>query len=191
MNHAHENRIADAPGARLGIVAPDGRDGMVQHAEQFAAAGIPFVFDPGQGLPMFGGEELRHFLNLATWCAVNDYEANLLVERTGMSLEAIAGQLEALIVTRGGEGSHIHTGGRCIEIPCVAAERVADPTGCGDAYRAGLLYGLANDYDWERTGRLASVMGALKIAHRGGQNHRPTREDIARTFSEAFGEELW
>lgn len=191
MNHAHENRVTDAADVRLGIVAPDGREGMVSHAEQFAAAGIPFVFDPGQGLPMFNGDELRRFLNLATWCAVNDYEARMLCERTGLSLEAIAGELEALIVTRGGEGSHIHTGGRCIEIPCVAAECVEDPTGCGDAYRAGLLFGLANDYDWERSGRLASVMGALKIAHRGGQNHRPTREDVARVFKQSFGEELW
>ncbi|MBA4743397.1 MAG: carbohydrate kinase family protein [Azoarcus sp.] len=191
MNHAHENRVTDAAGVRLGIVAPDGREGMVSHAEQFAAEGIPFVFDPGQGLPMFDGDDLRHFLKLATWCAVNDYEARMLCERTGLSLEAIAGELEALIVTRGGEGSHIHTGGRCIEIPCVAAERVEDPTGCGDAYRAGLLFGLANDYDWERIGRLASVMGAFKIAHRGAQNHRPARDEIARVFKQSFGEELW
>ncbi len=191
MNHAHENRVTDAVGVRLGIVAPDGREGMVSHAEQFAAAGIPFVFDPGQGLPMFDGDDLRRFLKLATWCAVNDYEARMLCERTGLSLEAIAGELEALVVTRGGEGSHIHTGGRCIEIPCVAAERVEDPTGCGDAYRAGLLFGLANDYDWERIGRLASVMGAFKIACRGAQNHRPTRDEIARVFMQSFGEELW
>src|SRR5690554_4245562 len=191
MNHSHENRVTDAAGVRLGIVAPDGRDGMLQHAEQFAAAGIPFVFDPGQGLPMFNGEELLRFLNLATWCAVNDYEAQMLSERTGLSLQALAGHVEALVVTRGAEGSHIYTGGRRIEIPCVRATRVEDPTGCGDAYRAGLLYGLANGLGWERTGRLASVMGAIKIEHRGGQNHRPTREDIARIYREAFGEEPW
>jgi adenosine kinase len=191
MNHAGENRVTDVAGAKLGIVAPDGRDGMLSHAEQFMEAGIPFVFDPGQGLPMFGGEELRRFLNLATWCAVNDYEARMLSERTGLSLDAIAGELEALVVTRGAHGSHIYTGGERIEIPCVTAERVEDPTGCGDAYRAGLLFGLANAYDWQRTGRLASLMGAIKIASRGGQNHCPSRDDIARLYRKAFGEELW
>jgi adenosine kinase len=191
MSFSHENRVADVPGVKLGIVAPDCRDGMVQHAEQFAAAGIPFVFDPGQGLPMFNGEDLLRFLNLATWCAVNDYEAQMLCERTSLSLEEVAGRVEALIVTRGAEGSRIYTGGERIDIPCVAAERIEDPTGCGDAYRAGLLYGLANDLGWLRTGRLASVMGAIKIARRGGQNHCPSREDIARIYREAFGEGLW
>ncbi|MDX5446476.1 MAG: carbohydrate kinase family protein [Zoogloeaceae bacterium] len=191
MSFAHENRVADAPGVKLGIVAPDGRDGMVQHAEQFAAAGVPFIFDPGQGLPMFNGEDLLHFLNLATWCAVNDYEAQMLCERTGLSLEAIAERIEALVVTRGAEGSQIYTGGGRIDIPGVAAERIEDPTGCGDAYRSGLLYGIANEFGWERTGRLASVMGAIKIAQRGGQNHSPSRDDIARIYREAFGEELW
>ena len=191
MSFSHHNRVADAPGVKLGIVAPDGRDGMVQHAEQFAEAGIPFIFDPGQGLPMFNGEELLRFLNLATWCAVNDYEAQMLCERTGLSLKKIAQQVEALVVTRGAEGSHIYTGGERIEIPCVQAARIEDPTGCGDAYRAGLLYGLANELGWQRSGRLASVMGAIKIEHRGGQNHRPAREDIARRYREAFAEELW
>ncbi|MDX5364026.1 MAG: carbohydrate kinase family protein [Pseudazoarcus pumilus] len=191
MMHAHENVVSDAPGVKLGIVAPDGRDGMVQHAEQFAAAGIPFIFDPGQGLPMFNGEDLLRFLNLATWCAVNDYEAQMLCDRTGLSLEEVATRVEALVVTRGAEGSHIYTGGERIDIPCVAAAAIEDPTGCGDAYRAGLLYGLANGLSWLRTGRLASVMGAIKIAQRGGQNHCPSREDIARIYREAFEEELW
>jgi len=191
MNHSHENRVADASGVKLGIVAPDGRQGMIEHAEQFAAAGIPFIFDPGQGLPMFNGEELKRFLNLATWCTVNDYEARVLCERTGWSETEIAKRVEALIVTRGAEGSHIHVGGKRIDIPCAPAATVEDPTGCGDAYRAGLLYGLANDYGWERTGRLASVMGALKVVSRGGQNHKPTREDIARLYKQAFDEDLW
>ncbi|HLW05057.1 MAG TPA: carbohydrate kinase family protein [Azoarcus sp.] len=191
MNHSHENRVADASGVKLGIVAPDGRQGMIEHAEQFAAAGIPFIFDPGQGLPMFNGEELKRFLNLATWCTVNDYEARVLCERTGWSETEIAERVEALIVTRGAEGSHIHVGGKRIDIPCAPAATVEDPTGCGDAYRAGLLYGLANDYGWERTGRLASVMGALKVVSRGGQNHKPTREDIARLYKQAFDEDLW
>ena len=191
MNHSHENRVADASGVKLGIVAPDGRQGMIEHAEQFAAAGIPFIFDPGQGLPMFNGDELKRFLNLATWCTVNDYEARVLCERTGWSETEIAERVEALIVTRGAEGSHIHVGGQRIDIPCAPAATIEDPTGCGDAYRAGLLYGLANDYGWERTGRLASVMGALKVVSRGGQNHKPTREDIARLYKQAFDEDLW
>lgn len=191
MSQAHLNQVSETAGVRLGIVAPDGRDGMLQHAEQFAAAGIPFVFDPGQGLPMFGEVELKRFLKLATYCAVNDYEAQLLCERTGLSLEAIAAEVDALVVTLGGQGSHIYAGGRRIEIPCVVAQDIADPTGCGDAYRAGLLYGIANAYDWERTGRLASVMGAIKIASRGGQNHAPTRDVIAQSYLRTFGEALW
>lgn len=191
MMRSHENRVAEASGIRLGIVAPDGREGMLEHAEQFAAAGIPFIFDPGQGLPMFSGEELRHFLQLASWCTVNDYEARMLCEKTGLDEKAIAAQLEALIVTRGGEGSHIYVKDELIEIPCVSVEHIADPTGCGDAYRAGLLYGLANAYDWTRTGRLASVMGALKIVERGAQNHAPTRAEIAATYERTFGEKPW
>lgn len=191
MNHAHENHVGDAAGVKLGIVAPDGREGMLQHAEQFAEASIPFIFDPGQGLPLFDREDLLRFLNLATWCAVNDYEAQMLCERSGLTLEGIAALVEALVVTRGPQGSRIYVQGRCIEVPCVAAERIEDPTGCGDAYRAGLLYGIANEMEWERCGRLASVMGALKIAHRGGQNHSPSRDDIANVYRSAFGEELW
>lgn len=191
MNHAHENRVVDAAGVKLGIVAPDGRQGMIEHAEQFAAAGIPFIFDPGQGMPMFNGDELKHFLNLATWCTVNDYEARVLCERTGLSEAEIAERVEALIITRGAEGSYIYTGGKRLDIPCAPAAEVEDPTGCGDAYRAGLLHGLANNYGWERTGRLASVMGALKVVSRGGQNHKPTREDIAGLYKQAFDEELW
>ncbi len=191
MNHSHLNRIPDAQGVRLGIVSPDGRDGMMSHCEQFAEAGIPFVFDPGQGLPMFGGEELLHCLNLARYCTVNDYEARMLCERTGLSLEQIADRVEALVVTMGAEGSHIYADGRRIEIGCVPAESLADPTGCGDAYRAGLLYGIANAYDWTRTGQLASLMGAFKIASRGGQNHRPDRDAIARRYQQVFEDSLW
>lgn len=191
MNYSHHNRVGDATGIRLGIVSPDGRDGMLAHCEQFAAGGIPFVFDPGQGLPMFSGEELMACLNLARYCTVNDYEARMLCEKTGRTLAQLAERVEALIVTMGAEGSHVHTGGRRIEVPCVPAESLEDPTGCGDAYRAGLLYGIANAYDWQRTGRLASLMGAFKIASRGGQNHRPDRDTIARRFEQIFGEVLW
>jgi adenosine kinase len=175
----------------LGIVSPDGRDGMLQHATQFREAGIPFVFDPGQGLPMFNGEELLDFLKLADYCTVNDYEAQMICDRTGKTLEELAQFVKALIVTLGGEGSHIYCGGRRIDIPSARPDALVDPTGCGDAYRAGLLYGLVRDWDWEKTGRLASLMGAFKIAHRGGQNHKPAREEIAQRYTAAFGKPLW
>ncbi len=190
MNYSYLNHVADAKDVALGIVSPDGRDGMIHHAREFHEAGIPFMFDPGQGLPMFNGEELMHFLQLADYCTVNDYEAQLLCERTGKSLEELARQVKALIVTLGGNGSEIYADGQRIVIPCVKADALIDPTGCGDAYRAGLLYGIAHGWGWERTGRLASLMGAIKMAHRGGQNHKLKRDDIAARYSEAFGETL-
>ncbi len=190
MNFSHENRVGDAKDVALGIVAPDGREGMLQHARQFYELGIPFVFDPGQGLPMFDGAELLEFLRLADYCAVNDYEARLLAERTGKTLEELAGKVRALIVTLGAKGSRIYADGARIDIPVVPAIEVLDPTGCGDAYRAGLLYGIANGWGWEKTGRLAALMGSLKIAHRGGQNHKPTRADIAARYLALFGESL-
>ncbi|KON81088.1 carbohydrate kinase family protein [Azoarcus sp. PA01] len=191
MNHSHLNRVQDAVGVTLGIVSPDGRDGMLNHASQFAEAGIPFVLDPGQGIPLFSGGELLECLKLARYCTVNDYEAKLLSEKTGRTLAELADRVEALVVTLGPEGSQIYAEGRCIAIPCVVPDQLADPTGCGDAYRAGVLYGIANGYDWQRTGRLASVMGAVKIGHRGGQNHAPARNDIAERYAAAFGEALW
>ena len=191
MSFSHHNRASDASGATLAIVAPDGRDGMLRHAEDLAAARIPFIFDPGQGLPMFSGDEVLHFLDLARYACFNDYEARLACDRTGRSLDDLAGRLEALIVTRGAEGSHIYAGGRRLDIPCAPAKAVVDPTGCGDAYRAGLLYGIARQWDWERTGRLAAVMGAIKVASRGGQNHVPSRGEIAGCFAAAFGRAPW
>jgi adenosine kinase len=191
MNHSHLNHVGEAGRVALGIVAPDGREGMVQHAREFHEAGIPFIFDPGQGLPMFGGEELLRFLQLADYCAVNDYEARLLCERTGKSLEQLAGMVKALVVTLGASGSEIHTNGRRLHIPSVTPDDVVDPTGCGDAYRAGLLYGIAHGMDWDQTGRLASLLGSIKIAHRGGQNHRPSREEIGARYREAFGDSIW
>ena len=164
---------------------------MLSHAQQFHEQKIPFIFDPGQGLPMFSGEELLRFLNLADYCTVNDYEAQLLCDRTGKSLESLALHVKALIVTRGGEGSHIYASGKLIEIPCVKSAALLYPTGCGDAYRAGLLYGIAQQWDWEKTGRLASLMGSIKIAHRGGQNHQPSRDEIAKRFTSTFGQTLW
>lgn len=190
MNFSHENRIGDARDVTLGIVAPDGRDGMLQHARQFHELGIPFIFDPGQGLPMFNGEELLEFIRLADYCTVNDYEAKLLTERTGKSLEEIATRVKALIVTLGANGSQIFADGTRVDIPVVPAAELLDPTGCGDAYRAGLLYGIANGWSWLKTGRLAALMGSIKIAHRGGQNHKPSRADLAARFEAAFGEKL-
>lgn len=187
MNFAHQNKIADAGPVKLAIIAPDGRDGMVQHATECAELKVPFIFDPGQGLPMFNGDELKHFIDLATYVAVNDYEAELLMERTGLSLDQISQRLSALIVTRGELGAEIFSKGERFDIPCVKAEQVIDPTGCGDAFRAGLMYGLTNEMDWPTTGRLASLMGAIKIAHQGGQNHAPSREEIEQRFQQAFG----
>jgi adenosine kinase len=191
MNHSQDNHVGDASGITLGIVAPDGRDGMLQHAREFHAAGIPFVFDPGQGLPMFGGAELIEFVNMASYVAVNDYEGQMLQERTGRRLEELAKLVKAVVVTLGARGSVVYAGGRQIEIPCVKAQEVVDPTGCGDAYRAGLLYGLAAGLDWPLTGRLASLLGALKIAKRGGQNHHFTRDEIAQRFQREFGTRIW
>jgi adenosine kinase len=190
MNHAHLNHIAAAPDVRLGIVAPDGRQGMLEHAAQFAAAGIPFIFDPGQGLPMFNGEELRALVGTASWVAVNDYEGSMLAERTGWSLTEIAARVQALVVTRGAEGSWIHAGGQRHEIPVARAARLADPTGCGDAYRAGLLYGLQRGLDWPTTGRVASLAGAIKMESHGTQQHSYDLPQFATRFRENFGSAL-
>ena len=191
MNFSHLNSVYDAAGVKLGIVAPDGRDGMLRHAREFSEAGIGFIFDPGQGLPMFGGEELTTFIGQATYVTVNDYEAQLLQERTGRTLAELAKRVEALIVTRGAQGSSIYAGGRQLDIPSVPPQAVVDPTGCGDAYRAGLLHGIASGMDWRTTGQLASLVGALKIAHRGGQNHRFTRDEIGVRYREAFASAIW
>lgn len=187
MAQSHENRIGDAGSVALAIIAPDGRDGMVEHARDCAALNVPFIFDPGQGLPMFNGAELEHFIELATYVAVNDYEAELLTERTGLGLDEIAQRVSALIVTRGELGAEIFTDGQRIDIPCVKADAVVDPTGCGDAFRAGMLYGLTHGMDWATTGRLSSLMGAIKIASQGGQNHMPSRAEIEDRFQQAFG----
>jgi adenosine kinase len=190
MNFSHQNKVADTKGVTLGIIAPDGRDGMFQHADEFKKLGIPFMFDPGQGLPMFNGEELLHFIELADYMAFNDYEAQLMQDKTGLNLEALASKVKTLVVTLGVQGSHIYTDGQRIEIPCVKAEEVVDPTGCGDAYRSGLLYGMAKGWDWKTSGQLAAVMGSIKIASRGGQNHRPTKQDIAHRYQVAFDENI-
>lgn len=190
MGSSHENRVADAPGTTLGIVSPDGRQGMVEHARGFADAGIPFILDPGQGLPLFSGDDLMQMLRGAKALTVNDYEARMVEQKTGRDLKALAAAVEAIVVTRGGEGSTVLTRGQQIEVPAVKAEDLVDPTGCGDAYRAGLLHGLARGWDWGKCARLASVMGSIKIAHRGGQNHAPARDEIESKYRAAFGEAL-
>jgi len=191
MMHSHLNHVADAKDVALGIVAPDGRDGMLQHAREFHEAGVPFIFDPGQGLPMFDGADLTRFIDMATYVTVNDYEAKLVEEKTGENIEVLAKRVEALIVTRGGDGSTVFTGGKRIDIPSVAPQAVVDPTGCGDAYRAGILHGIVAGMDWALTGRLASLIGSIKISQRGAQNHRFTRDEIETRFHEAFRTRPW
>ena len=191
MNFSHLNSVNETQGIRLGIIAPDGRDGMMQHAREFHEAGIPFIFDPGQGLPMYNGEELLSFVDQADYIAVNDYEGELLQERTGLSLESLAKKAKALIVTLGAQGSVIYAGGKQYQIPCVKPKEIIDPTGCGDAYRAGLLYGIAHGFDWQITGQLGSLLGSLKIACRGAQNHRFTRDEIDQLYFESFGSRVF
>lgn len=190
MVESHQNSVKDAKDVTLAVIAPDGRDGMFLHARECFEAGIPFLFDPGQGLPMFNGEELLQFIEMASYLAVNDYEAQVLQDKTGLSLESLATKVKGLIVTLGGEGSIIYADGQRFNVPCVKAHEVVDPTGCGDAYRAGLLYGIAHGWDWPTCGRLASTMGAIKIGSRGGQNHKPTRAEIEYIYSQALLHEV-
>lgn len=187
MDFAHEVSVGDAGGVTLGIVSPDGRQGMIEHAEQFVEAGIPFIFDPGQAMPLFGGDDFRRFIEQATWVCVNDYESQLLQDRTGLSPHDIAGMVEALIVTRGGKGSYIYHGDKRIDIPAAPVSGIVDPTGCGDAFRGGLLYGLMNGLDWETTGRMAALMGAIKIEQHGTQNHMFTLDEFRHRYKQAFG----
>lgn len=187
MQQSHANQVTDAREVALGIVAPDGRDGMIQHARQFADAGIPFIFDPGQGLPMFGGEDLARFLDQATWVAVNDYEWALVQQKTGWSVSDVTRRVKALIVTRGADGSVIYTPEGEIQIPSAKPKAVVDPTGCGDAYRAGLIHGLLHGLDWKTTGQIASLMGALKIESLGTQNHRFSAAEFQARLKQSFG----
>ena len=186
MSYSHLNAIPTDRDISIGIVSPDGKEGMQLHADQFVELDIPFVFDPGQGMPMFNGAELLKFVDQATWMTLNDYESELMQERTGLSLEQLAERVEALIITLGGKGSKIYTQGQCIAIPAAQPKALLDPTGCGDAYRAGLLYGLMNELDWETTGRIASLMGAIKIEHHGTQNHTLDMAEFKRRYHENF-----
>jgi adenosine kinase len=190
MNYSERNRVGDAKGVTIGMVSPDGRTGMVEHAEQFAEAGVPFIFDPGQGMPMFDGEDLKRFVEQCTWVTVNDYEWQLLKDRTGWDVADVTARAEALIVTRGGDGSTIYAKADEYQIPAVKPASVEDPTGCGDAYRAGLLYGLMNGLDWETTGRVASLMGAIKIECHGTQNHAFGRDEFEQRFKAGFGRSI-
>jgi adenosine kinase len=190
MNFSEKNKVGDAKNVKIGMVSPDGRTGMIKHAEQFKKKKIPFIFDPGQGMPMFGGDDLRKFIEEATWVTVNDYEWELLKDRTGWTEQDITSRVDALIITLGGKGSEIHTKDNTYTIPAAKPKSVEDPTGCGDAYRAGLLYGLLNKLDWETTGRIASLMGSIKIEHQGPQNHKFTLEQFKKRYKAAFGHKM-
>jgi adenosine kinase len=187
MNHSWKIKVPANDGISIGVIAPDSRQGMLEHAEQFKAAGIPFIFDPGQAMPLFEGDDFRRFITIADWLAVNDYEWALLQERTGWSVAECTKHVKALIITRGSEGSVIHTNGKSYEIPCAKAKEVVDPTGCGDAYRAGLVHGILRGLDWETTGRIASLMGAIKISVRGTQNHTFTKVEFDALYAREFG----
>ena len=191
MNHSHENHVDGKLGASIAIIAPDGKEGMLQHANECASNRVPFLFDPGQGLPMFSAAELNEFVRLADYVAVNDYEGKMLQEKCGRSLDELAREVKALVCTRGANGSVIFSAGKRHEIPIAPATKVLDPTGCGDAYRAGLLYGIAHGWDWPSTGKLGAVLGAMKVGHRGAQNHQTSRADVEAAFRQAFGYSPW
>lgn len=178
MQQAHITKIAAREDIRVGIIAPDGRDAMLQHAEQFAAAGIPFVFDPGQGLPMFDGEALRHFVDLASWVVVNDYEGKMLSQRTGWSLAEISKRVRGLVVTLAGEGCEVWIDGEREHVPGVTPTAVVEPTGCGDAWRGALLFGLEKEWPLAQCAALGNRVGALKIAQRGPQNYQVDRKAL-------------
>jgi len=187
MSSAHENHVRDIPEITFAIVAPDSREAMLQHVDEFAARGVPFVFDPGQAMPLFDGGEFRAMIEKSTYVIVNDYESQLLQTRTGWSAAEIAAKVDAYIVTQGPRGSIIHTGGETHLIPPARERKIVDPTGCGDAYRAGLIFGIMQGRDWPTIGRMASLMGALKVEHPGTQNQRFTYEQFHAEFKEQFG----
>jgi len=187
MMRSHLNKVTETEGIKIGIVAPDGKDAMLQHSTDFRAMGIPHIFDPGQAMTLFNGDDLRTFIKQADWVVANDYEFQLIQERTGMSLDDVAMQVEALIVTRGAEGSTIYTRDGHETIKVAKAAQVEDPTGCGDAYRSGLIHGFLNDFDLVTSARIGSVMGAIKIEVQGPQNHKPSMADIEDRFIEAYG----
>jgi len=187
MQFSYVNRVADTEGITVGIVAPDGKQAMIQHSQDFVKAGIPHIFDPGQGMTLFNREELRQFIKEAKYIVVNDYEFEMLKEKAGLSENEIAAQVEALVVTRGAEGAVLRTREGQETISPAEPDDVQDPTGCGDAFRAGLIYGLLNNLDLVTACRIGAVMGAIKVARQGPQNHTPTIEDIQERFSGTYG----
>ncbi len=188
MGEAHTNHVAEVQNVSLAIVAPDGRQAMIQHATDLSALNVPFIFDPGQNLPLFSKTELLNFIDQATWLIVNSYESNLLLDITGVSVQQHASNLEALIVTHGANGSTIYYDGSELIIPPAKASQTLDPTGCGDAYRAGILYGLQQDWSWDQSGKLASLLGTLNVEHHGTQNHRYENEELRKRYEEVFRE---
>jgi len=187
MMRSYENHVRDVPGVDFGIVSPDGREGMLQNADEFAAAGIPFIFDPGQAMPLFNGAELRNFIELADYVTVNDYESNLLQERTGWGEKEITRRVKAYICTRGPHGAMIHTADKTFDVAPAHERRITDPTGCGDAFRAGLIFGIQKGCDWMTIGRIGNLMGALKVEHPGTQNQRFDYAEFAEQFKQQFG----
>ena len=190
MMRSYENHVKDVKGVTFGIVSPDGREGMLQNATEFAEAGIPFIFDPGQAMPLFNGQELRVFIDQADYVVVNDYESNLLQERTGWSDREIVSRVKAYITTQGPRGALVHTPEKTYDVPPAHERRVVDPTGCGDAFRAGLIHGIQNGYDWLTIGRMGNLMGALKVEHPGTQNQRFDFDEFNDQFKQQFGYSL-
>ena len=191
MMFSTRNQILEASeDIKLGLVGPDSREGMIQHSLQFAQRGIPHIFDLGQAMPLFQGEDLRDFIDRASWVIVNDYEAEIMQERTGWSATEIASHLEAYIVTHGSRGSSIYTTEACTKVSTPRVENVVDPTGCGDAYRAGLIHGLLNDMDLPTACRIGSLMGSIKISHQGPQNHEFTKAEFEQMFKQEYGYDL-
>ena len=187
MMRSYENHVSDVAGVTIGIVSPDGYEGMIQNAREFAEAGIPFIFDPGQAMPLFNGAELRAFIEQADYVTVNDYESNLLQERTGWSELDIAAKVKAYITTRGPKGAVIHADGKTLDIAPAHERRITDPTGCGAAFRAGLIFGIEKGFDWPTIGRIGNLMGALKVEHPGTQNQRFDHDEFAEQFKQQFG----
>ena len=187
MNHSDQIHVSQAGNTKLAILGPDGRQGMIDHLHQCHQAGIECIFDPGQGLPMFSGDELLELTTKSSYLTLNYYESEMFQQRTGKTIQQLAQYVKALIVTHSGEGSHIYANGDVHKIPAVKADKIVDPTGCGDAYRAGLIHGMSKGFDWPTSGRLASILGSIKIAYQGGQNHSFEPSQVEALFERNFG----
>ena len=190
MSRSYENHVKDVPGVTIGMVSPDSREGMIQNAREFHEMGIPFIFDPGQAMPLFSPDDLRNFIELADYVTVNDYESSMLQKQTGWTEQEIAKRVKALICTRGPQGVTIFADGNSYQIPQAQEKAIKDPTGCGDAFRAGLLFGLSKGYDWETIGRIGNLMGAIKVSYHGTQNQSFTYDEFNAEFEKQFGYSL-